>query len=188
LARLWEALDPEPLHALVEREDRRGPAAQAFRVLLALRDADRLGRYGWILKPHEIQSVSNLLHAHRELLGSLRRLYDADGAAIHAALEHGSRPVPFWALVLLFNARRARREGNLPDLRHEFGPLSPPRESVWRQAWANAIPMDPPALTPFLVSCFGEEDRDDLPAGHCGRALFCPVTWRTPPGAFTEGA
>lgn len=182
---VWTALDPEPFHRMVEGENLRGPAVQACRILLASREEGRLGRYGWVFRLDEMQTLNNLVLAHRDLLAALRALYDAS-RSLDAAFASGGHPVPFWALVLLYNSLRPAGDAE-PDYRLEFGPLAEPEEDVWRRAWSAALPMDPAALTALLVSCYrddaGQEERDT--AG-CTRPLYCPTHWRTPDGAFRE--
>ena len=49
LGNLWRAIDLEPFYTRMEDASLRGPTVRAFRTLLSLQDASRLGKYGWIL-------------------------------------------------------------------------------------------------------------------------------------------
>jgi hypothetical protein len=175
LRTLWTAVDPEPFHVRMEDASLRGPTVRAFRMLLTLRSASRMGRYVWILKLNEVQAALNLLTVHRLLLGALGVLYRQHRPTLNAALQHSTHPVPQWSLVLLYNAGR-RPLGNGAVHRHEYGPVDLPDESTWQQAWTGALVMDPPAITRLLVRCYGRSMAGDRAA--CGESLYCPLGWK----------
>ena len=106
LSSLWQAVDPEPFYARMEDATLRGPTVRAFRMLLALHDAPRLGKYAWILRLGEVQAVCNLLQAHRRLLIGAHQLQQHQAPTLAAALGHSSPPVLCWALLLLHNSDR----------------------------------------------------------------------------------
>jgi hypothetical protein len=175
LRTLWTAVDPEPFHARMEDASLRGPTVRAFRMLLSLRSAPRMGRYVWILRLAEVQTALNLLTVHRLLLAALGELYRQHRPTLNAALQHGSHPTVQWALVLLYNAGR-RTSANGVVHRHEYGPIELPDESVWQQAWTSALVMDPPAITQLLVRCYGRSRAGDRAA--CSKSLYCPLSWK----------
>jgi hypothetical protein len=149
----------------------RGPTVRTFRMLLASEDTRQLGKYVWILKLTEVQAACNLLHAHRRLLGGLHDLWHNHRPALNAALRHSTHPVPHWALVLLHNANR-KVSGNSVRPSHEYGPVVPPADDIWQQAWTAALVMDFKNVTRLLVGCYGRTRAGESRA--CGQSLYCP--------------
>jgi hypothetical protein len=177
LRSLWQAIDPEPLHARMIDPTLRGPTVRAFRILLATDDPRQLGKYVWILKLDEVQAACNLLQVHRRLLGGLHELWHNHRPVLNAALRHSTHPVPHWALVLLHNAGR-KSSGNSVRPAHEYGPVAPPADDVWQQAWTSALVMDAPIVTRLLVNCYGRTRAGQSTA--CGQLLYCPQGWKLP--------
>jgi len=198
LPSVWQAVDPEPFYARMEDATLRGPTVRAFRMLLALHDAPRLGKYAWILRMAEVQAVCNLLQAHRRLLVGLHELQRHHAPTLSAALAHGSPPVLHWALLLLYNSGRSAGGRQV----REYGPVTPPADEIWQQAWTAALLMDAPGATRFLVACHGgprgkrllawrppkasppavSADDSSRP-GHsvpCSQLLYCPQGWKMP--------
>ncbi|MBW3543781.1 MAG: hypothetical protein KY476_26330 [Planctomycetes bacterium] len=178
---LWQAVDPEPFHSLIANEEIRGRAARSFAALLIAEDMAELGRYGWILKHDEAKALVNLRVLHRRLLEVLRRLYDDDRGLLAQAMGRNCDRVQFWALVLVYNARRDRGLGETPDYGREYGPLALPGRGQWLQAWACALRMDSRPATRLLVDCYGDEMLEGDEETHlCERPMMCPVGWHEP--------
>lgn len=200
LGSLWQAVDPEPFYARMEDATLRGPTVRAFRMLLALHDAPRLGKYAWILRLAEVQAVCNLLQAHRRLLVATHQLQQHHAPTLAAALGHSSPPVLSWALLLLYNAGRSAASAGARHT-HEYGPIAPPADDVWQQAWTAALLMEGPKAAQFLVKCHGAargarqlawRAPKATAAAHsvgatltdggvqCSQLLYCPQGWKMP--------
>jgi len=179
LADLWAAFDAEPLHAVIDDPAPHGPVVRAYRLLLDAGQPVPL-RHGFLLKHPTLQAARGLAHAHRRLLAGLVGLFDRHPKLLAAALGRAAPPVPFWALVLVYNARRVPLYGIVrPAL--EYGPLAMPAAGVWRPAWSAALRMDPPAVTRLLVACYADAgERDDRDPLRCTFQIVCPRTWRVP--------
>lgn len=178
---LWQASDPEPFHHFFQDDELRGRAVRAFLALLVSSGPSELGSYSWILKHDEAQALINLRVIHERLLSGLSRIYREDRGLLTRALARNTDLVQMWSLILMYNAYREPALGVEPDYGNEYGPLTPPDQSVWRYAWTCALRMDRPAVSKFLVACYNE----DLPenpeqADACRLPLMCPVGWRIP--------
>lgn len=177
----WQALDLEPFHQLLGEDEWRGRAARAYAALLVADQSIGLGKYTWILQHDEMQAVSNLRFAQARLLLALQRLYQNHVRVLTKALAHGVDAELLWSLVLLHNAHRS--ELNPRDSRRiaDYGPVAPPTEAVWRQAWTLALGMDRPRLAKFLVLCYeqapAQSARQPL---ETMRELHCPSGWHLP--------
>ena len=97
-----------------------------------------------------------------------------------SGLHHGTHAILFWALTLIYNARRQPFGAPLQPAR-EYGPLALPSANVWRQAWTAALAMDQPAVTPLLVACYqNEQDQKKREPVVCAFPFHCPLAWRAP--------
>jgi hypothetical protein len=176
----WQALDVEPLHRLLADDDVRGRAARAFSALLLAEDPASLGKYAWILKRNEMQAVLNLQTARRRLLAALNEFYHRQWRLLTWALEGGGDAVAVWSLVLLHNANRAEltnSRGGPPD----YGPIEPPSDEIWQQAWTAALEMDHVRVMRLLTSCYADSSTRGLREPEAiGRDLYCPVGWHLP--------
>jgi hypothetical protein len=177
----WKALDVEPFHRLLADNELRGRAARAFRALLLAKDPASLGKYAWILKRNEMQAVLNLQSARRRLLMALNEFYHHDWRLLTWALERGGNLVAVWSLVLLHNANRAEHAANARAGRLEYGPVDPPTDETWQQAWTAALEMDHARAMRLLMACY-EDDvyRVWRTLEAVDKPLYCPVGWRLP--------
>jgi hypothetical protein len=181
LRRLWQALDLEPFHHLLDDVEVRGRAAHAYVALLVARDAGALGKYGWILHHDAMQHVNNLRVANARLLLGLNRMYRRDPRILTHALNAGCDPIPFWSLLLVHNAYRLSRNDGQPHPAREYGPVPQPDDETWRQAWTGALGMDRQPVTHLLVECYrdaGERRKRSVVAST--QPLYCPVGWHVP--------
>ncbi len=182
LAGLWNAVDLEPFHHLLNEDEVRGRTARAYFALLVAQDAASLGGYGWILRYDDVQAVANLRCVHERLLETVYQLYREDRRTLTRCLAHGSTPVATWSLILLYNANRA--DGQPASARTEFGPVEPPPGDVWKQAWTAALEMDRVHVAQFLVDCYGSSaDESPGPPGGTAISLYCPKGWHLPQDA-----
>jgi hypothetical protein len=178
---LWQATDPEPFHGFLDADDFRGRAARAFQAVLVASGSAQLGQFAWILKHDEVQALVNLMFVHQRLLTSLQRLYKRDRPLLARAIKRNNDPAQVWSLVVLYNSYRHPKLGYEPVYGDEYGPVTPPKFSVWKRAWTSALRMDRAAVTKFLIVCYGGNDADDVHEGHhCLHPLMCPVGWNIP--------
>ena len=175
---VWRAVDIEPFHQLIEDAEVRGPSAQAFVALLVARNRASLGKYGWLLKYDEMQTVINLRVVHRQLLMALNRLYRHDVRLLTRTLDAGCDAVPFWALVLLHNANRLASARSGSRVR-EYGLDWLPHEEIWQNAWTEALVMDRRRVTSLLVE-FYRDQRDLRRRPQSDYQLQCPAGWHVP--------
>jgi hypothetical protein len=180
LRQLWRAVDLEPFYRLLRETEYRGRAANAYWAMLVAPDFAALGKYAWVLKHGEMQSVSHLRVVHRHLLAGLNGLYLDERRLLTRALVAGCDPVPFWALVLLHNARRPKSD-TPPHPAREYDLTEQPDDRTWRQAWTGALGMDRRKVTKLLADCYRDEtERQARPVALIDRPLFCPVGWHVP--------
>jgi hypothetical protein len=181
LAHLWECVDDQPFHDLVSQEGVKGKAVRAFEAILRSCQPGQWGPGAWALQVPAVQAVVNLLAVRCRLLPAVTWLYDNHWTALAHCLQRPPRPRRSWdglgvGMVLLHNARSRLR--NRPPrgftLTKQLGPAG------WREAWTNAVALDPVAVTPYLIHVFGtvpdpagEElsARDDV-------ELICPNDWK----------
>jgi hypothetical protein len=181
LRETWQALDMEPLHRLIDDGEARGRAARAYLALLVSDLSVGLGKYTWILKHDEIQAVSNLRVAHGHFIAALNLLYRQHLRLLTTSLARGADPVVVWGLLLLHNAHRSRLDPRDSKFVPDYGPISPPGEEMWQQAWTIALGMDRPRLTKFLVLCYQDDaSRENRPTDALVRELYCPDGWKVP--------
>jgi hypothetical protein len=176
---LWAALDVEPLHAVADGPELRGPAVRAYRLLLAA-DRPLPPRHCFLLRHPPLQTARAVAELYRRLLAALASLRERQPRLLAAALRADAPAAPFWALALVYNARREPPGGPVMWGR-EYGPLPPPAAAVWRAAWSAALVMDPPAVTRLLAACYADEETRAAPEPlHCTYPLYCPRVWRAP--------
>ena len=178
LAGLWNAVDLEPFHHLLNEDEVRGRTARAYFALLVAQDAASLGGYGWILKYDDVQAVANLRCVHERLLETVYQLYREDRRTLTRCLAHGSTPVATWSLILLYNANRA--DGQPASARTEFGPVEPPHGRRLEAGVDRGTGDGPRARRPIprgLLRKFGRREsgaargHGDLPVLSQGLAL-----------------
>jgi hypothetical protein len=189
LGDIWQASDPEPFHKLIADSEARGRAARSFLALLVANGPDELGKYSWILKYDEMQSVINLRVLHDRLLESLRKLYREDPILLTQALAKNSDPVQVWAMVILYNAHREPppQIGEQPRYGTEYGPVFMPDPETWKYAWTSALRMDRKQVTALLIACCQRAcDTAETSELYIDFADFsqvpfmCPVGWHLP--------
>jgi hypothetical protein len=179
LSDLWSATDIEPLHALVDSPDLRGPVTRAFRLLLTT-DGALPPPYAALLKHDALAAAKNLATAHRRLIGTIGQLHDQHPNVLADALGHGNHPVVFWGLTLLYNARRKPLTAPIRPKR-EYGPISLPSADVWRQAWTIALALDEPNVAGLLMACFKDHPEPTKRDPRlCQFPFHCPLDWRAP--------
>jgi hypothetical protein len=181
LRQTWQALDVEPFYKLLGDNEWRGRAAQAYAALLVADQSVGLGKYTWILRHDEMQAVSNLRVASAHVLLALERMYRSHVRLLTKALDRGADPALTWALLLLHNAHRSKLDPRDSKFVPDYGPVAPPSEEVWQQAWTLALGMDRPRLAKFLALCYkNPPSRDSRPPGVLACELYCPNGWHVP--------
>jgi hypothetical protein len=189
LGDLWQASDPEPFHRLVADSETRGRAARSFLALLVANVPEELGKYSWLLKYDEMQSVVNLRVLHDRVLASLGNLHREDRVLLAHALADNSDQIQVWALVVLYNAHRELppRLGEEPRYGKEYGPVFLPDLETWKQAWTSALRMDRKKVTKLLVGCCQQACKKSQSSEQLIEVadfsfvpLMCPVGWHLP--------
>jgi hypothetical protein len=179
LGTLWNALDVEPLHTLIDAEDVRGSVPRAFRAALT-NDGPLAAPHVFLLKHEPIAAAKALAAAHRRLASALHRLHDAQPKTIATALANGNHPVIFWSLVLLYNARRKPIDGPMKP-RREYRLPSWPSQPVWNQAWTLVRTWQPAQAQQLLECCYtSQQTSRALNPLECQRSMHCPIEWRAP--------
>jgi hypothetical protein len=193
LGRLWEAVDPEPFHALLARPGVRGPVARAFAGILVAAGSGQWGRAGWVLRVPEVQTVANLLAVRRRLVPAVLWMYEKQKGLLGRALQRPARPPPSWhalgfGLVLIYNARAWRGKRAPPG----FVLSRPPTAA----AWTTALTLDADRVIPYCVHLFGnvpetrarprrprsprpgQSDSVEIFAMPQQEVLICPREWK----------
>lgn len=152
LRSLWAAMSLEHYRAVLDEPGARGPAASAYRAMLAVPVHAQLGKHAWLLKREEITQVYNLREAQRYLLKGCEAVFRRRPDLIAPALRADFDAPAYWAFVLLYTARRGT-PGQRPlplDSEHR-PPRDVPDDAGWLTAWTQATVMDPPAVTALLL-------------------------------------
>ena len=184
LAQLWECLDDQPFHDLVAEDGVKGKAVRAFEAILRSCHPGLWGPGAWALQIPAVQTVANLLAVRCRLLPAVAWLYDNQWTALAHCLQRPPRPRRSWeglgfGMVLLYNAR-ARLTKRTPS---GFALAKRLPASGWREAWTNAVSLDPVAVTPYLIQVFGKVPDPADPASEDLSAredveLICPNDWK----------
>lgn len=152
LRSLWAAVSLERYRAVLNEPGARGPAASAYRAMLAVPVHAQLGKHGWLLKQEEITQVFNLREAQRTLLKGCEAVFRRRPDLIAPQLRADYDAPAYWAFVLLYTARRGTSgQRPLPLPSEHRPPRDAPDEAGWLTAWAQATVMDPPAVTALLL-------------------------------------
>lgn len=189
LGALWESLGFDGYQALVAARAWRGPAASAYRQILAAIDMTQAGRHAWLLRMPQVAAVFNLLSAQRRLAEAFGLVFEHDSPAVSAAMRRETHPLAYWSMLLMYNALRgpspygslAQREyGPLvwlgDDLTHgmavitlgEGGERCGPTFELWQRAWSMAMTMLPDAVTPYFAKSVNQDDPT---------LMMCPAGW-----------
>jgi len=184
LAQLWECVDDAPFHDLVAQPRMKGKAVRAFDAILRSSDAGEWGSGAWILSVPAVQAVANLMAVRRRLLPAVAWLYDTHWSALARCVQRPGRPRRSWdglgfGLVLVYNAR-ARLRKRTPA---GFSLGKRLTATGWREAWANAVALDPVAATPYLIHVFGNVSNATSPrtvdlSTREDFELICPNDWK----------
>jgi hypothetical protein len=149
---LWESIDLEDYRLVLAEPELHGPAVTAYRAALTAQDHTQLGRHVWLLKEEPVAQVFNLRLAQRHLLQAVEIVLIRRPEVIAAAFRRDHHPAAYWALVLLYTARRGHPGRRPPPQADEHRPARAlPGEGGWLRAWAQATVMNPEAVAPFLV-------------------------------------
>jgi hypothetical protein len=184
LAQLWDSVDDQPFHDLIEQAGMKGKAVRAFEAVLRSSLPGHWGPGAWITHVPAAQSVANLLAVRRRLLPAVAWLHEQHWSALCRCVQRPIRPRRSWdafgyGLLLLHNARsllRKRPPRGFPQEKR----LTP---AGWREAWTVALGLDPAAVTPYLIGVFGslpdssQPHAEDLSARDDVQ-LICPNEWR----------
>jgi hypothetical protein len=184
LAQLWECVDDQPFHDLVEHSGVKGKAVRAFEAILRSAHPGLWGPGAWVLQVPAVQTVANLLAVRRRLLAALAWLYDNHWSALARCVHRPARRRRSWdglgfGLVLVYNAR-AHLTKRAPS---GFCLGKRLTAAGWREAWTNALALDPAAVAPYLIHVFGTDTdpggsrAEDLSAREDVR-LICPNEWK----------
>jgi hypothetical protein len=184
LAHLWECVDDQPFHDLVTEARIKGKAVRAFKAILHSCHPGQWGPGAWALQIPAVQTVANLLAVRGRLLPAVTWLYDNHWPTLAHCLQKPPRPRRSWdgfgfGMVLLHNAR-ARTKGRPP---RGFALTKRLTAAGWREAWTNAVTLDPVAVTPYLIHVFGRVPDPSHPAAEDLSAredveLICPNEWK----------
>lgn len=189
LKSIWRALDPEPFHHLLTKAEARGRAARSFLAMLVADGPDELGKYAWVLKHDEIQSMLNLRVLHIRLLESLYQQYQTDRLLLAKAIANSRISILSWVFVILYNAERdpPAHIGEAPRYGVEYGPVFVPDLETWNRAWTSAVQMDRTNVTRLLVEFeqnmavnLAEQNPSAVPADFSTIPLMCPVDLNLP--------
>lgn len=180
---LWQAIGQEDYRTILE-PGLVGAAAAAYRALLVATEHAQLGKHARLLKNEEVCHVMNLKTAQRLLLESCGRLLDHQPDLLATAIHRDAHPVAYWALVLVYSARRGRPGRRPKPLVTERGPLRELLDqSGWQKAWSNAAVIDRRNVPPFLaewepwLSCRMGATVIDIPPEHQKGVVLCPKSW-----------
>jgi hypothetical protein len=184
LAQLWECVDDQPFHDLVAQEGVKGKAVRGLAAILCSCQPGLWGPGAWALQIPAVQSVANLLAVRWRLLRAVTWLYDNHWSALARCLQRPPRPRRSWdglgfGMVLLYNARAWLRQRTPPGFVLEKRLTG----HGWREAWTNAVSLDPVAVTPYLIHVFGkipdptDPEAEDL-SGREDVELICPSEWK----------
>jgi len=175
---LWDAIAADA-HLCAVRPDEHGPAASAYRALLALRDHRDLHRHVWILRRRAISRSYQLLRAQDRAAAALLAVYRGSPALIGKWITREPHPVAYWSFVLLYNAERAAsgmaaeaHAGERPA-RRALPPIAD-----FSRAWARAIQFGGEACSRFLQSFWRAEIRS--------RQLWASLAPAGSPPAYSE--
>jgi hypothetical protein len=151
LDRLWEALLEEGYRSVVADRGLHGPSVSGYRALLEAADTAHVGRHARLLHHDEVADVCNVRLAQRRLLAAVEPVFNAHPDLIAACLQRDYHPAAYWAMVLLYSARRGRPGRRpLPGPGEHRPPRGPPDAAGWGRAWAQAIALDRRRVAPFL--------------------------------------
>ena len=151
LAALWDFLAEEEFRTVLPDAQLQGPVGVAYRALLAAGDAANLGRYAGLLRHEEVQKLFNLRMAQRQVVRAWAALYDHRPELIGQLLQREHHWLAYWAMVILYTARRGKAGSYPPPAAHEVWPKRPfPTVEQMYRAWAHAAFMDPLAVLPLL--------------------------------------
>jgi hypothetical protein len=151
LPALWQALDVDACDGVLAGEDAWGATGHAYRAILAA-DPAGLGRYGGLLREPEVAAACNLVQAQRRLLRACGAVLRQRPDLVATALRRDGPARAYWPFVLLYGSRRGqagRRPWPAGDERPP--PRGAPGQGAWPHLWSQAVAMDAPAATPFLV-------------------------------------
>src|SRR5579864_5023117 len=167
---LWAALAFDGYWEGVVPPTARGPAVRSYRAILAGTALEGLGRYGRELRLAGFAHLYLLVQGQRATYAAIGRVLASAPALFDRRLftYRGYDETCYWSLVYAFSAL-------LPEIvpRPAFE-LHHPREpdpegDADRAAWAGAMLMAGPAVTPLLA-------RREDPFDFC-RVLYCPASW-----------
>jgi len=185
LAYLWEAVDSQPFHDLVEEAGVKGKAVRAFEAVLRSAEPGQWGSScAWVLQVPAVQAVANLMAVRQRLLPAVAWLYDNHWSPLARCVQRPPRPRRSWdglgfGLVLLYNARAQLTKRTPPG----FPLVKRLTAAGWRESWSNALGLDPAAVMPYLIHVFGaipdasRPTAEDLSARE-DVALICPHEWK----------
>jgi hypothetical protein len=184
LAQLWESVDDQPFHDLVEQAGMKGRAIRAFEAVLRSSLPGHWGPGAWITHLPAVQSVANLLAVRRRLLPAVAWLHEQHWAPLARCLQRPPRPRRSWnglayGLLLLHNARARLRRRPIRGFPQEKRLTA----AGWREAWTVALGLDPAAVTPYLIRVFGSIPDSSHPEAEDMSArddveLICPNEWK----------
>jgi hypothetical protein len=184
LAHLWECVDDQPFHDLVSQDGVKGKPVRAFEAILRSCQPGYWGPGAWALHVPAVQAVANLLAVRCRLVPAVTWLYDNHWTTLAHCLQRPPRPRRSWdglgvGMVLLHNARS--RLGRRPT--RGFALTRRLSGAGWREAWTNAVALDPVAVAPYLIHVFGklpdvaDTAAEDLSARQ-DVELICPNEWK----------
>jgi hypothetical protein len=154
--------------------DASGPAYRGYLALIRATDLNQLpGKYTWVLRQEEIQTIQQFLCVQRALLRAAGHLWRESPAVVSRHLRRAPHRLALLAHILLFNSHPAGSPARAWTAREEPFASLPPHEhaDAYRRAWTLAVQMDPDAILPYLVEFFTP------PAESSPPRLFCPAGW-----------
>jgi hypothetical protein len=168
---IWQGLALNDYELVACDPDERGPAVAAYRATMSVIDLQALGKYRWILKYPEVNSVFHLVQAQRHLLRACAEACDEQPRKFAVGLSRDYHPLAFWTLVLRYNARRDNEHFTRPhEIRYpppsepeslEYSVVAIPEADLLCRAWLGALFMDPEAVVPFFANSYRETRATD---------------------------
>lgn len=180
-----KVLEQEAFYEVVQDQTIKGPAVQAYRMLLAGTERTGLGKYAWILKHPEFKRVHNILLCQRSLALALKGLLDHRPRLLDRAFKRDFHPLVYAICVVVYTARQ-RTPAQVPTAGR--GAHHPTRiqsiEKISPTAWTWAI-LAAPEPVMKLMECHEQFNTSQI-SRLSGHMLSAVEEW-APRGSDVQG-
>ena len=136
-----KVLEQEAFYEVVQDQTIKGPAVQAYRMLLAGTERTGLGKYAWILKHPEFKRVHNILLCQRSLALALKGLLDHRPRLLDRAFKRDFHPLVYAICVVVYTARQ-RTPAQVPTAGR--GGPSPHQDTEHRKDLTHGLDLGHP--------------------------------------------